>query len=72
MNALKQLDTWHKTRTGLLVFGLFELGSAYGFFALAVNSGSLWQWTLTLILTVGGLRNMFLAVRTKQKQERRT
>lgn len=63
MQALKQLDRWHKTKTGLLVFGVAELGAAYLFFSLAVNSGSLWQWTLTVVLLGGGLRNFFLAVR---------
>ena len=54
---LKQLDKFHRTRTGYLVFGLVELGLAYLFFSLAVNSGSLWQWTLTMILLVGVAQN---------------
>lgn len=55
---LKQLDSFHKTRTGYLVFGLVELGFSYLFFSLAVNSGSLWQWTLAFLLFVGFAQNL--------------
>ena len=53
---LKQLDKfrrYHHTGAGYGVFGLVELGLSYLFASLAVNSGSLWQWTLALILLVG-------------------
>ena len=43
---LKQLDEFHQTRNGYIVFGLVELTLGYLFFSLAVNSGSLWQWAL--------------------------
>ena len=56
---LKQLDRWHQTRPGLLVFGLVELAVAYGFVSLAIDRGN-WLWyILTLIFLVGGLRNLF-------------
>jgi hypothetical protein len=61
---LKQLDSFHKTRTGYLVFGLVELGLSYWFFSLAVNSGSLWQWTLTVILFVGFAQNFVKLIGT--------
>jgi hypothetical protein len=67
MNTLKQLDAWHKTTTGLVAFGLVELAVGYLFFSLAVNSGSLWQWTLTLVLVVGALRNFFLILTVTKK-----
>jgi hypothetical protein len=54
---LKQLDKFHKTRAGYGMFGLVELGLSYLFFSLAVNSGSLWQWTLTVILFIGFAQN---------------
>jgi len=54
---LKQLDKFHKTRTGYAVFGLVELALGYLFFSLAVNSGSLWEWALTAILLLGVLQN---------------
>jgi hypothetical protein len=63
MQTLKQLDRWHETRSGLIVLGAVELGAAYLFFSLAVNSGSLWQWSLSAVLAVGALRNFFLVVK---------
>lgn len=55
---LQIIDTFHKTRTGYLVFGLVELVLAYLFASLAVNSGSLWQWALAIIFAVGFLQNI--------------
>jgi len=55
--AVKTIDTFHKTRLGYLVFGLVELGLAYIFASLAINSGDLWQWVLAIILFVGFLQN---------------
>jgi hypothetical protein len=54
---LKKLDAFHQTRTGYIVFGLLELALAYLFFSLAVNSGSLWQWAVVIILGIGVLQN---------------
>ncbi|HEX8762521.1 MAG TPA: hypothetical protein VF733_02065 [Candidatus Saccharimonadales bacterium] len=55
---LRQLDQWHKTRPGLMVFGLIELVLAYLFGLLATDSGSVWQWILTFILLFAGLANL--------------
>jgi hypothetical protein len=54
---LKQLDTWHKTKSGLLVFGLIELAITYGFASLAIDRGNPWWYLLTLIFLVGALQN---------------
>jgi len=54
---LDKLDKFHKTRLGYLVFGLIELGLGYLFVSLAINSGSLWEWTLGIILFIGALQN---------------
>lgn len=56
---LQKLDTWHKAKQGLLVFGLVELIAAYILASLALNSGSLLQWTLAIVLLIGGLQNGF-------------
>jgi len=55
---LAQLNTFHKTRIGYLVFGLIELGLSYLFLSLAINSGSLWQWGLAIILFIGFAQNI--------------
>ena len=55
---IKQLDQWHKTRTGLLVFAVVELGLAYGFASLSIDRGNLWYYLLTLISLIGSLQNL--------------
>jgi hypothetical protein len=57
--AINKLDQWHKTKTGLLVFGLAELALAYASFCLAVNLGNFLLYFLMAILFVGGLKNIF-------------
>jgi hypothetical protein len=54
---LKQLDTWHKTKPGLLAFGLIELAITYGFATLAIDRGNPWWYLLTLVFLVGALQN---------------
>lgn len=54
---LKKFDTWHKTKPGLLLFGLIELAIAYGFASLAIDRGNLWWYLLTLVFLVGALQN---------------
>ena len=63
---LQTLDTWHKTRLGHLVFGLVELGLAYLFASLAIDSGSLWHWALAIIFAVGFLQNLVRMVLVKK------
>jgi hypothetical protein len=60
--TLRELKTWHETKTGLLVFGLAELLIAYIFASLAIDSGSLWFYLLTLIFAVGAAQNLFKLV----------
>jgi hypothetical protein len=59
---LRALDKWHKTKTGLLVFALVELGIAYGFASLSIDRGSLWDYLLTLIFLIGALRNLLTLI----------
>jgi hypothetical protein len=56
---IKQLDAWHKTKPGLLVFGLLELTVAYGFASLAIDRGNFLWYLLTLVFLVGSLQDLF-------------
>ncbi|MBC7708048.1 hypothetical protein H7Y63_02390 [Polaromonas sp.] len=56
---IRQLDAWHKTKIGLLVFAVLELAICYGFASLAIDSGNLWWYLLTLVFLVGFLQNAF-------------
>jgi hypothetical protein len=56
---MKQLDKWHKTKIGYLVFALVELVLAYAFVSLSIDKGNFWYYGLTLVFLVGVLRNLF-------------
>ena len=55
---MEQFDRWHKTRPGLLIFGVIEFLMAYGFLSLAIDRGSWWWYLLTVILLMGGVQSM--------------
>ncbi len=59
---LKQLDIWHKTKTGLLVFAVLELGIAYVFVSLAIDRGNFIYYGLALIFLFGSLQNLIKLV----------
>lgn len=59
MEMMNKLNRWHRSRTGLFVFGLVELAIAYGFASLAIDHGNFWYYLLALIFLVGALQNIF-------------
>ena len=58
MKIISQIDHWHKTKLGLLVFGLVELAIAYVFASLSIDRGNLFWYLLTVIFLVGAVRNL--------------
>lgn len=54
---LTKLDHFHKTRSGLLMFGLVELILTYVSVSLALAHGFFLWYLLTLIFLVGTLQN---------------
>jgi hypothetical protein len=54
---LQAIDKWHKTKLGNLFFALFELAVAYLFASLAIDSGSLWQYAVAILLFIGAIQN---------------
>lgn len=65
---LQSIDKWHKTKPGHTLFGLIELGLAYLFASLAIDSGQLWQYAVAILLLFGGIRNL-VRVFTADKNE---
>lgn len=61
---VQAIARFHQSRPGYLIFGLAELCLAYAFASLAENSGSLWEWTLVLILLVGVAQNFVRLIGT--------
>ncbi|HEX7963574.1 MAG TPA: hypothetical protein VF466_03185 [Candidatus Saccharimonadales bacterium] len=64
MNQLARAQRWHQTRPGLLIFGLAELAIAILLGLRAIDTGSLWQYFLALLLGAGTLQNFVRLVRT--------
>jgi hypothetical protein len=58
MSAYDSWLAWHKSKVGLLIFGLAELALAYVFASWAIDTGSLLDWFLAIVLLVGGLQNI--------------
>jgi hypothetical protein len=55
---MNQLNKFHKTKLGFLVFGIVELTIAYGLASLSIDRGNLWWYLLTLIFLIGGIQNL--------------
>jgi hypothetical protein len=65
MNELQKFKTWHKSRVGHAVFAVLELGLAYGVGSRAIDTGSWWEYGLTLLLSIGGVQNLIRLIRKK-------
>jgi hypothetical protein len=59
---LRTIDNFHKTKLGLLIFGLVELLITYGFACLSIDRGNLWWYLLTLIFFIGTVRNFVMLI----------
>ena len=57
-SALKDFKAWHKSKTGLFIFGVLELGIAYGLGSRALDTGSWWEYGLALLFLIGGIQNV--------------
>jgi hypothetical protein len=69
---IKELDKWHKTRAGLLVFAIIEAAIFYGFSSLAIDRGNFLWYILALIFLVGTLQNLFKLIGTFIHGRRKT
>jgi hypothetical protein len=56
---MRRIHKWHRSRLGLLIFGLIELAIAYGFASLAIDRGNLLWYLLALVFLIGFLHNSF-------------
>ena len=55
---LNWLDKFHRTRWGFLAFAVVELLLAYLFVSWAIDSGSIWDYLITLVFFVAFLQNV--------------
>lgn len=57
MAANKKIQ-WYQTKQGYALLALIMFAAAYVFASLAIDSGSLLQWTLAIVLLVTGVQNV--------------
>lgn len=55
---MQKLAQWHKTKVGLFVFAVVELGVAIGLAEWAVGNGNLLLYLLAIIFLVGFFQNL--------------
>lgn len=75
MNKLVQdIDKFHQTKKGRLIFGGAELVLAYIVISRAIHTGSIWQYLLFALLLIGGANNLIKAFTLKNnvKAKRKT
>lgn len=63
--VVTNIDKFHDTRKGKLIFGVIELVLAAVVITRAIDTGSLWEWLIALLFFIGGLNNL---VRTLFRQ----
>lgn len=56
------IDTFHQTRKGKLIFGALELVVSYLVVSRAIDTGSLWEWLIAILLFIGGVHNLLKSV----------
>lgn len=60
--AVAELDKWHKTRQGYMVFGAVELLLSYALISRAIDTGSWWQYSFGVVFLVGAAQNYIKAI----------
>ncbi len=56
---LKTFDAWQQSRVGLIVLVVAAVGLAYLFALLAIDSGSLLDYAITLLLLATALQSIW-------------
>jgi hypothetical protein len=60
-STIEKIDKFHKTRKGLLTFGLIELLVAYMALSMAIDQGSFLYYGIFILLVIGSLNNLVRA-----------
>jgi hypothetical protein len=56
--AISQFQQWYQSRWGHLILGLAELILAYLVGSRALDTGSWWEYSFTVLLLAGFIRNL--------------
>ena len=66
-NSQQPGSRWLERRWVLAVFGVVALALAYAFVSWAIDSGSLLDYALAILLVIVGVRDLYAAVRGPKK-----
>ena len=64
----KKFDAFFENRTIKIVFGLFCLAAAYVFASWAIDSGSLFDYAITALFLIIGLRELLEGIFKRKKR----
>lgn len=62
MGIFSDIDRFHQTLKGRFIFGAAEILAAWVLIARAIDTGSLWQYLLVILLIIGGANNLVKAL----------
>ena len=57
MKLVRRFNQFHQTVYGYAVFGMVELGAAYGFGLWAIDNGNVWLYFITVVLFAGAIQD---------------
>jgi uncharacterized membrane protein HdeD (DUF308 family) len=66
--GIGKMHAWKQTRKGLVLTGIVELLIAYLLGSRAIDTGSWWQYLLTVLFLLGALQNLVRTVRLHDKE----
>jgi hypothetical protein len=68
-STVASIDKFHNTPKGKLIFGAVEWIVSYMIISRAIDTGSLWEWTLGILLFIGGLTNLVRTLFYRAKKD---
>ncbi len=67
---VSSLMSLKKSRRDYVTFGIIEIVLAYTLVSRAINTGSLWQYGLGVLLAIGAIQNFVKAVHFKRNDKK--
>jgi uncharacterized membrane protein HdeD (DUF308 family) len=64
---LKDIYNWRQTKKGSLTFGVLSLVLAYILLSFAIDTGSILQYLLAVVLVITGVQDLFRIKNAKIK-----
>lgn len=71
-DTFSNIDKFHHTRKGKLIFGVVELLLSYAIISRAIDTGSLWEWGVGLLFVIGGINNLIRVLGRQIKKDEKS